>query len=743
MAQTAAKSASRLCIFCRCLEPASQTCPRLLSCQLKETSTRPWDSVTDFSAADAALLERLQGQPSSLCQRCSDYGIINAISTAEPLIENPFGEPLIDNPFGEKQRMAERWEYHEYMKQFKMPLGLLSSLHLTPSCQFCRLIYRIMPRAPIDPGETGIHVTPFRSFFRQHGWDLFSPDLKRQSSIMLKLEDVFLETRMVIDTKVPFLRGADVPASSRQFVGESIALNPRQAKENRTWQSARCLQGLVDPSYLSFIRRALTHCETHHQVCRRGEWPTKLSVIRVIDVIDRRVVPCPEDCDYLALSYVWGGVVPEAGALESGSLPRTIEDAMTLTKALGRRFLWVDALCIDQSPCLTAEQAAAKQEQLGMMHLIYQYATLTIVAVSGKNSNHGLPGVSSNRARCGQLRESIEGHDLFTVPPVMSSELSHSEWQTRAWTLQESYSSRRLLEVSANQCEYGCKMRICSESEDDREGYFEPQYCDRVLQIPGSVSPVTLDYYQTSDIFHRDGQTLNPQFTCLVYASLMETYTEKHMSRDDDSLNAFLGILGLMQQRQFPMGFIWGLPLRSHPQFLGWRHSSDTSPRRRHDFPSWSWAGWQGPTSMPESCMENIIWDAATSSYRANPQIDLTVQLMKVRNDAIAVQGWVVNLEVRTEPLSEAFKPGSDESLGCVRERDFLHNNTLPSGSYSCFTIQRYTESVGLRERQSVDLLLLNWRDKMATRQTSLTLRLWMGKDFMSLKPKVETIWLH
>ncbi|RDA84977.1 hypothetical protein CP532_3880 [Ophiocordyceps camponoti-leonardi (nom. inval.)] len=723
-----------LCIFCRRLETTSQKCPQLHDGSLKETSDRPWDAVTDLSPADATLLETLHQEPSSLCGRCSDYDVVNVITTTKP---------MIDDPFGEATTAAEK---AEYMERFKMPLGLLSSLHLTPSCPFCRLIYRLMPRRRIDPAEGGVHVIPFRSFFIQHGWHLYSPGLKRQSSIMLKLEDVSRDNSLMDETTVPFLRGAAVSVRSRQFVGEAIALSSQQTKADRTWHNARYLTELVDDRYLEFVRKAITHCGASHQVCRRGDWPPKLSVISVVDVFDRKVVPCPDDCDYLALSYVWGGVVPEDGALEAARLPRTIEDAITLTKALGRRFLWVDALCIDQSPCLTPEKAAAKQEQLAMMHLIYQYATLTIVAVSGRDSNHGLSGLSQQSRRCFQLRESIQGYDLFTVPPIMNSEINESEWETRAWTMQELFSSRRLLYVSANQMEYGCKMRLCPESIDDWEYYFRSEYSDRVLQTPGSLSPVTLDYYQISDVFYRDAQILNPQFTCRVFSIMLEFYTEKKMSRDSDSLNAFLGILGLMEQRLFPQGFVCGLPLRSHPQFLGWYHSSACSPRRRPGFPSWSFAGWEGAVLMPKPCEENIVWDAKTSSFRSNPQIDLTLRLVNVEKDAIAVEGWVVDMEVRTEPLSEAFKPGcgdDDCSLGCVQERDFSHNNTVPSGTYRCLTIQRHTEKVHLQERQSVILLLLDWDGEMATRRSSLTLRLWLGEDFMSLEPKLETVWLH
>jgi len=68
--------------------------------------------------------------------------------------------------------------------------------------------------------------------------------------------------------------------------------------------------------------------------------------------------------NYTALSYVWGAVphirltkanrakLLEPGCLQAAGitpLPKTIDDAITLTRLLGRRYLWVDSLCLLQN----------------------------------------------------------------------------------------------------------------------------------------------------------------------------------------------------------------------------------------------------------------------------------------------------------------------------------------------------------------------------------------------------------
>jgi hypothetical protein len=58
--------------------------------------------------------------------------------------------------------------------------------------------------------------------------------------------------------------------------------------------------------------------------------------------------------DYVALSYCWGGPQPLVTTTENikamvagvslAQLPRTLRDAVAVTRNLGVRYLWIDAL---------------------------------------------------------------------------------------------------------------------------------------------------------------------------------------------------------------------------------------------------------------------------------------------------------------------------------------------------------------------------------------------------------------
>lgn len=98
------------------------------------------------------------------------------------------------------------------------------------------------------------------------------------------------------------------------------------------------------PSSIDYdkLKRLLSSCkENHGSVCTTRS-PYQVPGLKVIDVSSRTVVEAPEDCQYLTLSYVWGR---QADILTGDVLrcaPPLIEDAMSVTVALGYNYLWVD-----------------------------------------------------------------------------------------------------------------------------------------------------------------------------------------------------------------------------------------------------------------------------------------------------------------------------------------------------------------------------------------------------------------
>ncbi|KAF2489231.1 heterokaryon incompatibility, partial [Lophium mytilinum] len=152
------------------------------------------------------------------------------------------------------------------------------------------------------------------------------------------------------------------------------------------------------------------------------------------------------DCSYVALSYVWG---PDTRRGEK-ALPKTIEDAVNVTLSMGFDYLWVDALCIEQSVKEDMEK------QLQQMDLVYRLAKLTIVAVASPDAHHGLSGITATRPNR-QAQFEINGLRLTSIISRPWDEVDSSPWNSRGWTFQEGLFSTRCLLFTESQVILDCR----------------------------------------------------------------------------------------------------------------------------------------------------------------------------------------------------------------------------------------------------------------------------------------------
>ncbi|KAK5993738.1 hypothetical protein PT974_07175 [Cladobotryum mycophilum] len=714
------RSDSRLCIFCRRLESTKSPCPVIQHPPVgfPQSTDALLKTVTPLSPDDEQLLESLNKQPSRLCQRCSAYDVLDVFEHAQPLYMT------------NHMSSAEYEEYCESKEKYEMTLDDLSSLVLEASCPLCRMLYRIFPRVRLDPKAT-MKLVPFRSYVRDAGWEQLPTDIGSHSAIFLGLRTATLELTTGATTGIG---PNDENIRHGLMLGEAIALDSRYVFPGRTLKNAQLVAPGID---FSRVKRALRDCEDNHGSGCQPNDAAQLQTTLMLDVRSRKVIPCPPKCDYIALSYVWGGVMPASNALQSRTLPQTIEDAITVTKNLGLQYLWVDALCIDQSRNPTPKQLAAKLEQLKIMDLIYAGAIVTIVALAGSNSNAGLVGVSSTFRRVKQVQEVVNGRTLLTVPPHLTAEMDVSIWNSRAWTLQEGILAKRYLYFTSNQLHFVCHYGQLSESDDAQ-----------------TIPPGTMSHSGTSLMEALTGPIASgkqgsgapnpaPQLdtfsNTMLYTGLLSDYTSRQMTNEGDSLNAFLGVLSAFERRLFTTGFICGLPLQSHPESLAWIHGRQVTPKRRPLFPSWSWAGWQGAVVFPD-----MVFDQRSRRGQWDCKADLKPQILTHSESKIVAEGWFVTLQIETEPFSVAVIPGTNETMGSIIERDFLHANTIPSGSYDCFIVQRvtYKPVKDGSEKQRIFLIILDWDGQEARRRTLVSFWTFQGEDFMKLLPERKTITL-
>jgi hypothetical protein len=292
----------------------------------------------------------------------------------------------------------------------------------------------------------------------------------------------------------------------------------------------------------------------------------------------------------VALSYVWGTEGTDSG----GEFPRTVKDAVDVTVALGYRFLWVDRYCIEQT-------SEAKHKQIRQMDLVYQAADVTIIAAAGSNANSGLPGVSDT-SRNRQLSVDVNDYTVVHCPETPYFAIPKTTWYTRAWTLQESFLSRRRLVFTSDQVYYECDAMNCWESfiEDRKLLHVKNQACVKRWHHCGIFSGTRGKRgYVDQPGMQRERVETN---TWIALRGLTAEYTSRQLSYDCDSFNAFLGIMKRLQTRDPLLCHIWGLQVTGLEHYrptvrihLFWEHDwSSGLPSRRKLFPSWAWVGWKG-----------------------------------------------------------------------------------------------------------------------------------------------------
>ncbi|KAI0478252.1 heterokaryon incompatibility protein-domain-containing protein [Xylaria cf. heliscus] len=296
-----------------------------------------------------------------------------------------------------------------------------------------------------------------------------------------------------------------------------------------------------------------------------------------VDVIDGYIVKLPPGVQYIALSYVWGddqrvklrtrNLVQflSKGYLQSelGRPSKTIVDSMKVVRLLGYRYLWVDALCIVQDDPTNLQQNVMEMDR------VYSRALFTIVAAAGADANHGLPGLSSKTLRTQKQQcATING---VRIANRLQSDINGTLWNTRGWTYQERVLSKRLLFFSEVQVEYSC------EGGCDFQEQFHNAYDRASFTFPDTIS--YLDLAGTNLL--------------AVYANAVTEYTKRSMGNPTDKLKAFQGILGRLKE-PFQAPFLFGVPISLFDIGLLW-YPIGSLIRTKYGFPSWSWAGWNGP----------------------------------------------------------------------------------------------------------------------------------------------------
>lgn len=434
-----------------------------------------------------------------------------------------------------------------------------------------------------------------------------------------------------------------------------------------------------DQSCFDLARTWLEACRArHHKLCRQTgtSLPPRLLYVDAssTSVLLKEFGPDEPLLDYVTLSYRWGVRPSNAShviqttketlsahlstGIEIDSLPKTIRDAVDITRRLGISYLWIDRLCIVQDD----EEDWVRESS--RMCDIYASSTLTISADDAEDDDAGIYGEQRNHRlwRYGCFRSPNEDHGnplLLTEkwPHPTLSDFTQGETNTlmltvdtsplttRAWTLQERLMSTRVLHFTRFEIIWECNTG--TQCECARDSGFHSQM----------LESIEFDQLLNDDKIDRQ------QWLHHLWYQYVSAYTKRSLTNMDDRLPALSGLAKRFQghletvtgKKPTFLAGLWGGDLATG---LTWELSSNAketgSKTDAYLAPSWSWASRMGsisyfsvkaahpcsgrpyPYQGVETTSHIEVLDAGTSLATADP-------LGRVNDGRIQVSGAAVD----------------------------------------------------------------------------------------------------
>lgn len=388
-------------------------------------------------------------------------------------------------------------------------------------------------------------------------------------------------------------------------VFDSIDLHSPQLEWRRKEPSSIAL------SYenVRMIKHWIDSCLGDHSECsnaRTANWIPK----RLLEINDGensltiRLVESSESnlwigTKFAALSHVWGDVKASPplrlrssniSRLQNGirefELPKTFLDAAHVCVCLGIRYLWIDSLCIIQ------DSLDDWREQALLMHRVYGYALITIVATSARSCHDGFLQRSIDLLHTAEVAYSVPvageqpGCDdnyliIYDSDNPLDSWRMHaingSKWNTRAWTMQERSLSARMVHFCQNKIFFECRGGLQSE---ENEPVQESDMVNSILW-PRNPSAAFEGLYQHWQLF-------------------VGEYTTRNLTVRTDKLPAIQSVAEEMTavtgQKYIRFAGMWQSNLRHELLWFVSMGKAERLDTRRA--PSWSWAAVEGQISL-------------------------------------------------------------------------------------------------------------------------------------------------
>ncbi|KAK8078293.1 hypothetical protein PG996_004463 [Apiospora saccharicola] len=377
------------------------------------------------------------------------------------------------------------------------------------------------------------------------------------------------------------------------------------------------LPGTESPQQYEIMRAWRDTCDKHHAGCYPWKTAEELPPMptRVIDVgaasndVLRLVETSAKQlkAKYIALSHCWGQLRNEEKFCTTNAtidsvkrqipfdrLPKSFRDAITVTRKLGVRYLWIDSICIIQGDKADWEAEAQK------MGDVFQFAYCTLAASSAESSIKGFTGDPTGKmprtSRKVAALTTPRGSKLYLCRNIdnFQDHVEGSVLAKRGWVFQERALSRRTLHFTSTQLYWECGKGVHCETLGKLHNAKAALMGD--AQFPDSA----LRYFKGGRI--------------ILFQHVYQSYSRLDFTNWSDRAVALLGLesrLGAAFKTRAEFGVLEEYLRRS----LLWKRAAKTCPRLSRiaqppgvRVPSWSWMAYRGAIDYVDVPLDRTDW---------------------------------------------------------------------------------------------------------------------------------------
>ncbi|KAL0929835.1 tol-like protein [Colletotrichum truncatum] len=363
--------------------------------------------------------------------------------------------------------------------------------------------------------------------------------------------------------------------------------------------------------HFAIAREWLEECDSSpsHINCRPADNPRLPA--RLLDVQgDVPYLRDSEDIDdvYLALSHPWGdprtnnhfctythNIESHKKGINFNKLPATFRDAITVTRQLGFRYLWIDSLCIIQGP--NGDFA----EQSKSMGDVFSSAHCVIAASRATGQEDGFLGERAERSYISINRKGEHGSDTYHVCEQIDDFQGHvidGSLNKRGWVLQERALARRTLYFTESQTYWECGGGI---------------RCETFTKLENNIAAFLGD-----PRFPEVAMRSSRGERIYLYQIFYKQYSRLQFTRIEDRP---FGIAGLEKRLIQGFGTNGGYGVFDdnsgllHRSLLWYRGQEEPlerirfSPERNESIPSWSWMAYKGGIDYLDLTGNGFDWE--------------------------------------------------------------------------------------------------------------------------------------